>query len=149
MQKKGKKPKKSKRTGGSDKSDESPAEKKARLVLQAGKAKEVAAKHKAATTHSQKIITKVAPAIQVIEAMLSKDSIELVAAPLIDPVKEALAELVKFRSLATGMLGAAAGEVDADDVPDMKTITTMIGETRKSCALVLNMLAGIAKHRTR
>ncbi len=71
-------------------------ERKARLALERVHAKEKERRRGLIVKQAQSILAKAAPCMQVLEALLSKDGIDLVATPVISPVREALKQLVDW-----------------------------------------------------
>ncbi len=83
-----------------------------------------------------------------IESLLSKDEVELVAAPLKQPlidIKDFLEQATTSREAA---LAADVAEV-GQDIPSLKDVSDAVAKAKKHIALLTNMLAAIAKTRGR
>ena len=127
--------------------EETPAEKRARLAHERAQAKEKDKRRAAAVRHAQSIIAKTAPCVQVLEALLAKDGIDLVAQPVTAPVREALKQMNCWASTSEEIISGKAG-VDVDSfpvLPDMHEATELVGRVKKSVALIAGILANIAK----
>ena len=85
--------------------------------------------------------------MQVLEALLSKDGIDLVAEPITAPVRDGYIQLNDWTKAAAELIekDPTTDAKDLPKIPDIHQVMELVSRLKKSVALVTGMLANIAK----
>ena len=85
--------------------------------------------------------------MQILEALLSKDGIDLVAEPITAPVRDGYSQLNDWTKVAQELIekDPTTDVKDLPKIPDIHQVMELVARLKKSVALVTGMLANIAK----
>ena len=126
-----------------DLNSETPAQKRAREILEKEDAKNASERRRTLEKTANKVLAQCGPAIAAFKQVLGRQGIDLVASPLVEPVKDAVAFLQDSVQIAESAL--AGGDVDVTKLPDTKVTAVKIATGKKAINLVTGMMASIAK----
>ena len=127
--------------------DETPAEKRAREALDRVREKDKAKSYAAAVKVAMAVTAKATAGMQVIEEVLNREEIALVADVVKQPLYSARDELKVAIEAAAVVENSDVG----DDlvVPDLKQVNSVISLAKKSIAMVTTIVATINKSKSR
>jgi hypothetical protein len=123
---------------------ETPYEKKAREALANHKAKEATKLLASKQKEARAILDKVAPVLASIESLEGVPEFGMVAAPLLEPLKDKKGFL--DRAVASALMVMASSEAaDLPELVSLKEVLDTIANAKKVIALITNVLAAIAR----
>jgi hypothetical protein len=122
--------------------NETPAELKARLMIEKAQEKETKKEKEAEVKNAQLCLAKVGPQLVALEALLIRPGMVLVAAVIRDPIEAAAGVMREYDATARGVI-ASGGDTTMEGVPDMKELMVQIGMCKKQCVLAVQVLAKV------
>jgi hypothetical protein len=129
-----------------DPKDETPAELKARLIVEKTAEKERRKKMDAEIKAANLILARVGPALVALDAMLARPGMAMVATILKDPLVAAAESFHEYEEAARNVV-SSDGATTLDGLPDLKEISNQIASCRKQLALATQMLGTLARVR--
>jgi hypothetical protein len=129
-----------------DPKDESPAETKAREMLEKAAAKVMRKEMDAEIKAANLILSKVGPLVVALDATLARPGMTMVAAIIKDPLTASAEAFHDIEETARGVV-SSDGEAKLVNVPDIKEVGNLIAQCKKQIALATQMLATLARVR--
>ena len=130
-----------------DPKDETPAELKARLVVERAAAKEKRKEMDSEIKAANLVLARVGPALVALDAMLARPGMAMVASIIKDPLAAAAEAFREFEETARNVV-SSDGESMLDGVPDLKELCSQVAQCRKQLALATQMLSTLARVRS-
>jgi hypothetical protein len=129
-----------------DPANETPAELKARLLIEKVEAKENRKHMDAEIKAANLVLAKVGPVVVALDAMLARPGMAMVSSIIRDPLVAIAESFREYEETARGVV-SSDGETKLDGVPDLKEVSNQVAQCRKQLALATQMLATLARVR--
>ena len=126
--------------------NETPAELKARLIIEKAAAKENRKQMDSEIKAANLVLARVGPAVVALDAMLARPGMAMVSSIVKDPLVVSAELFQRYKETAEAVV-TTDGETTLTNVPEIKEVFTQIAQCRKQLALATQMLATLAKVR--
>ena len=120
--------------------NETPAELKARLLVEKTEEKETRKQMDNEIKAANLVLAKVGPVVVTLDAMLVRPGMAMVAAIISDPLVAAAEAFHEYEATARGVV-SSNGETKLDNVPDIKEVGNLVAQCKKQIVLAAQMLA--------
>ena len=126
--------------------NETPAELKARLIIEKAAAKENRKQMDIEIKAANLILARVGPPLVALDAMLARPGMAMVSNIVKDPLAVSAELFQRYKDTAEAVV-TTDGETKLTDIPDIQEVSKQIAQCRKQLALATQMLATLAKVR--
>ncbi len=126
--------------------NETPAELKARLMIEKAEAKENRNQMDIAIKAANLVLARVGPAVVALDAMLARPGMAMVSNIVKDPLAVSAELFQRYKDTAEAVV-TTDGETKLTDIPDIQEVSKQVASSRKQLALATQMLATLAKVR--
>ena len=126
--------------------NETPAELKARLIIEKAAAKENRKQADIEIKAANLILARVGPPLVALDAMLARPGMAMVSNIVKDPLVVSAELFQQYKETAEAVV-TTDGETKLTDIPEIQEVVKQVAQCRKQLALVTQMLATLAKVR--
>jgi hypothetical protein len=126
--------------------NETPAELKARLMIEKAEAKENRKQMDIEIKAANLVLARVGPAVVALDAMLARPGMAMVSSIVKDPLVVSAELFQRYKDTAEAVV-TTDGETKLTDVPEIQEVSKQVAQCRKQLALATQMLATLAKVR--
>ena len=126
--------------------NETPAELKARLIIEKAAAKENRKQMDIEIKAANLILARVGPPLVALDAMLARPGMAMVSNIVKDPLAVSAELFQRYKDTAEAVV-TTDGETKLTDIPDIQEVSKQVASSRKQLALATQMLATLAKVR--
>ena len=126
--------------------NETPAELKARLMIEKAEAKETRKQMDIEIKAANLVLARVGPAVVALDAMLARPGMAMVSNIVKDPLVVSAELFQRYKDTAEAVV-TTDGETKLTDIPEIQEVSKQVAQCRKQLALATQMLATLAKVR--
>ncbi len=126
--------------------NETPAELKARLIIEKAAAKENRKQMDIEIKTANLVLARVGPPLVALDAMLARPGMAMVSNIVKDPLAVSAELFQQYKETAEAVV-TTDGETKLTDIPEIQEVSKQIAQCRKQLALATQMLATLAKVR--
>jgi hypothetical protein len=126
--------------------NETPAELKARLIIEKAAAKENRKQMDIEIKAANLVLARVGPVVVALDAMLARPGMAMVSSIVKEPIEVSAELFQRYKETAEAVV-STDGETKLTDIPDIQEVSKQVAQSRKQLALATQMLATLAKVR--